>query len=223
MGDFASDVNGISALDDAVRRDLYLFVSTQPAPVGRDRAAAELGIPRHRAKFHLDRLEEAGLLETDYVRLSGRTGPGAGRPAKVYRRATGEIVVSLPDREYALAGELMAEAITTADRDGRPVGDALAQVARTRGRSIGEQANRTGTPLQIAVEALTRFGYEPRPDGDRLVLANCPFHSLAEGHTALVCAMNEALLTGVCDRIGGLCADLDPGEHRCCVVLRPSP
>lgn len=221
MEDFASDVSGISALDDDVRRELYLFVSAQPTAVGRDQAAAELDIPRHRAKFHLDRLEDAGLLEADYVRLSGRTGPGAGRPAKVYRRTTGEIAISLPDREYALAGELMAEAITTAGRDEMPVDEALAQVARSRGRSIGEQANRTGAPLQIAAAALTRFGYEPRTDGDELLLANCPFHALAETHTDLVCAMNEALLAGVCDRIGGLRAHLAPGENRCCVLLRP--
>ena len=85
-----------------------------------------MGLLRHQAKFHLDRLVEAGLLEADYVRLTGRSGPGAGRPAKVYRRADTEIAVSLPGREYALAGELMAEAITRSAGTDVPVTEALA-------------------------------------------------------------------------------------------------
>jgi predicted ArsR family transcriptional regulator len=218
-GDFTRDVAGIGALADEVRRELYLFVSGQQQPVSRDQAAAELGLPRHQAKFHLDRLEAAGLLESDYVRLTGRTGPGAGRPAKVYRRTSQDIAVSLPGREYALAGELMAEAITAATRDGVPVQQALEQVARARGRSIGAGASGQGSPLELAREALARFGYEPRDEDGRLVMANCPFHALAESHTELVCQMNDALLGGVCERIGGLHADLEPAEDRCCVVI----
>src|SRR5664279_2783561 len=99
MNDFTRDVTGISALGDDLRRELYLFVSSQAAPVGREQAAKALGVPAHQAKFHLDRLEEAGLLESEYVRLTGRSGPGAGRPAKIYRRRAEEISVSLPGRE----------------------------------------------------------------------------------------------------------------------------
>lgn len=217
--DFGRDVAGIGALADDVRRQLYLYVSSRPSPVGRDQAAEALGLPRHQVKFHLDRLEAAGLLEADYVRLTGRSGPGAGRPAKVYRRTTDEIAVSLPGREYALAGELMAEAITAATRDGVPVHQALEEAARIRGRRIGEEADGAGAPLALARDALARFGYEPRDEDGRLVMANCPFHVLAETHTELVCQMNDALLGGMCERLGGLRADLEPAEGRCCVVL----
>lgn len=216
---FERDVAGIGALTGDVRRELYLYVCSAEGPVSRDQAAEAVDLPRHQAKFHLDRLEEAGLLEADYVRLTGRTGPGAGRPAKVYRRADTEIAVSLPGREYALAGELMAEAITRSAGTDVPVTEALAAVARERGERIGEAATGEGPPLQIALAALTRFGYEPRLEDGRAVMANCPFHALMQTHTELVCQMNHALLGGVCERIGGLRAELDPAEGRCCVVL----
>lgn len=214
------DVDGIGALTDDLRRALYLYVSAQRAPVGRDQAAAALGIPRHQAKFQLDRLEAAGLLDADFVRLSGRTGPGAGRPSKVYRRTNRELAVSLPGREYALAGELMADAITWSARDGIPVDQALTEVAEARGRELGAEQDSLGEPLHIAMRALTKVGYEPVFEDDQVILANCPFHALAQDHTDLVCGMNEALLTGICQSLGGMSAHLDPGEDRCCVVLR---
>lgn len=222
MDDTTRNISGISTLDDKVRRELYIYVSAQASPVGREQAAKALGIPLHQAKFHLDRLEEVGLLESEYVRLTGRSGPGAGRPAKVYRRRTEEIAVSLPGREYALAGELMATAIDEAVNQGTPVAEALGRAARNRGTEIGTAATDSGTPLQIAAGTLDSYGYEPRIDNGEVVMANCPFHALAKTHTQLVCEMNLALLDGLCERVGGLTAVLQPGEGRCCVVLVPT-
>ena len=102
----------------------------------RDQAAAAIGVARHKAKFHLDRLEAEGLLEADYVRLTGRTGPGAGRPAKRYRRGRGEFAVALPARDYELVGHIMAEAISESARTGTPILDALKSAAAARGSAI---------------------------------------------------------------------------------------
>jgi len=220
VSDFSRDVTGIGALADDLRRELYLFVASQPAPVGRDQAAKALGVPTHQARFHLDRLEDAGLLESEYVRLSGRSGPGAGRPAKTYHRRAEEISVSLPDREYALAGELMATAIDDTADHGTPIAQALAHAARTRGEDIGAAAAGTGSPLQRANDSLRMLGYEPRIEDDLLVMGNCPFHALTKVHPRLVCGMNLALLGGVSDQLGGLTTALDPAAGRCCVTMR---
>ena len=220
MNDFKRDVAGIGALEDDLRRELYEFVSRCHQAVSREQAAHALGVPAHQAKFHLDRLEEAGLLETEYVRLTGRSGPGAGRPAKVYRRSATEISVSLPGREYALAGELMATAIDESSGSDTPVVEALVRAARTRGSELCSSAEDGSSPLESAKVLLERLGYEPHVEDAVLVMANCPFHSLAARHPALVCGMNHALLEGLCDRVEGLEACLDPGEGRCCVVLR---
>jgi predicted ArsR family transcriptional regulator len=225
--EFERDVIGIGALAEPVRRALYLYVCAQDVPVSRDQAAAEVGVTRHQAKFHLDRLEAEGLLEADFARLTGRTGPGAGRTSKRYRRASREVTVSLPDREYELAGQLMADAITESTRRGTPVDDALQDAATAHGRSIGTNAvagvrpRTQGAAVSLVMRTLGECGYEPRYDGSRVVMANCPFHRLARTHTALVCHMNLALVTGLVDAIAPrlLGVNLDPGEKRCCVTV----
>jgi predicted ArsR family transcriptional regulator len=225
MPDFDRNVDGVSALADPVRRQLYRFVCSQSDPVSREQAAEAVGVALHQAKFHLDRLAAEGLLETDYVRLTGRTGPGAGRPAKRYRRGDAEFAVALPAREYELAGRIMADAITAAARTGELVTDTLRTAAAAHGTAIGREAGGRASSADIAVDLaaslLSEHGYEPRRSGEVLTLANCPFHALARTHTQLVCQMNHALVAGLAESVAGglLQVDLEPGEHRCCVTL----
>jgi predicted ArsR family transcriptional regulator len=221
-------VAGVAALAEPVRRELYLYVVGQANPVSRDQACEGLGIARHTAKFHLDRLVEEGLLTTSYRRLGDRQGPGAGRPAKLYQRSDRELAVTVPERRYDLAGELMAQAIEESAHGGVAVLEALHAAARERGRSIGEQLRSAlppgagaGPVLAAASQALAAHGYEPRQEEDTLELRNCPFHLLAAEHTTLVCGMNLALLEGAAAQVGDdrLSARLEPQAGRCCVLL----
>jgi predicted ArsR family transcriptional regulator len=223
----------LASLAEPTRRALYLYVRAQPAAVSRDEAAAGVGVPRHKAKFHLDKLVEDGLLEVGFARRTGRQGPGAGRPAKLYRRSARELSITLPERRYELAGQLMAQGIAEAHADGRPAVQALDGAARDRGRMLAgrvlRQAGDSPSPaalLSAAREVLNDEGYETRPDGPGadpagLVLANCPFHALAVEHTALICGMNLAIMRGMLDGLPplGLTAVLDPAEGRCCARL----
>src|SRR3954452_9838159 len=95
-----AELAALAPLAEPVRRRLYLHVAASPTPVGRDEAAAAVGISRALAAFHLDRLVADDFLETEFQRRSGRTGPGAGRPAKLYRRGQTRHAVSLPARNY---------------------------------------------------------------------------------------------------------------------------
>ena len=227
-GGFDEQVGMIAALGEPIRRALYRYVVGQPEPVGREQAAAAVGVARHVAKFHLDKLEADGLLDTEYSRPPGRRGPGAGRPAKRYRRSLREVSVSLPGRRYDLAGRLMAHAIATASESGRPVVDALHEAATVEGRALGDQARaRLGADLSasarssVVCEVLAEHGYEPRTGDGVVTLVNCPFHALAREHPDLVCGMNLDLVRGLlqaCDR-SGLHARLDPAPGRCCVTL----
>lgn len=239
--DFARRVAGIGALREPVRRELYRYVAAQPEPVSREQAAHAVDVPLHTVKFHLDRLVEDGLLEVEFRRLSGRSGPGAGRPAKLYRRVAGEIAVSLPERRYDLAGQILAAGVERAARDGVPVETAVADAAAEAGRRAGETAAGTGPgatgeepggrgpALERLAATLVPYGYEPRRREDELVLANCPFDALVREHTDLVCGMNASFLGGVVTGLGcaGLEACLDPEPGLCCVKARrassPSP
>lgn len=226
--DFGDRVAAVGALAERVRRDLYRYVVDQGHPVSRDQASEGLGLPRHTAKFHLDKLVEDGLLVTEFQRLTGRRGPGAGRPAKLYRRSDRELSVSLPERHYDLAGTLMARAIEESLRGSVPVDTALRSEAATFGRRLGEEVEASVPPrsawprvLDGVRQALADHGYEPRQRGRSLELGNCPFHRLAQEHTELVCGMNLALLGAAAEQVadGRLVARLEPAPGRCCVVL----
>src|SRR5947207_2565478 len=117
---FDERVGRVAALGDPIRRALYRYVIAQRDPVDREQAAAAVGVAQHAAKFHLDRLTAEGLLDADYSRPPGRGGPGAGRPAKRYRRSGHEVAVSLPERRYDLVGGVMARAIDAASASGTP-------------------------------------------------------------------------------------------------------
>jgi predicted ArsR family transcriptional regulator len=214
-------LEAVAALAEPTRRRLYDHVVRQPDPVGRDEAAAAVGVPRATAAFHLDRLADDGLLDVVRQRRTGRTGPGAGRPAKLYKRAATWVRVSLPERRYDLAGELLAAAVEEAEGTGERPREALDRRARRVGEELGRAAGSGGTDAALAV--LEEHGFEPRAEGDAVVLVNCPFHALAERHTELVCGMNLQLVDGVLSGVGpcGLAARLAPGEGHCCVRLEP--
>ncbi|MFF3335221.1 helix-turn-helix transcriptional regulator [Streptomyces sp. NPDC002888] len=213
-----TDISAVAALDEPTRRKLYDHVVRQPNPVSRDEAAAALGLARQTAAFHLDRLADESLLDVVYERRSGRSGPGAGRPAKLYRRSLRQVAVSLPDRRYELAGRLLAQAVEESAATGEPVRDVLHRRAEELGTRLGGQDDAG------VFDLLERHGFEPRREGDAVVLANCPFHALAREHTETVCGMNLRLLHGVLRGLHetGLEARLAPSPGRCCVRLEPA-
>lgn len=221
-----ADIDAIALLDEPVRRKLYSWVVRQGRPVGRDEAASATGVARSLAAFHLDRLANAGLLATEFRRLSGKTGPGAGRPAKLYMRADRDISVSLPERRYDVAAELMAGALEDSDGE-RPVA-ALREAAHRMGEEVGSAAKVAAGPRptearrrEALVETLEERGYEPLEQHGTLRLGNCPFHALVDDHRDLVCGMNLALAEGILDGLGEerISAHLDRQPGLCCVAF----
>lgn len=207
----------VGALKDPIRLALFTFISRSAAPVGRDEAATAVRLARSTAAFHLDRLVEAGVLVIEFSKLNGRTGPGSGRPAKLYRRASAEVSVALPERHYDLMGDVLAASIEAADQSGISIRDSLVTTARRRGYELGSAA---GT-LEAMLETT---GYVPEDAGNGVtVLTNCPFHRLATSHTAIICRANVALLEGAADGAGDRTHDirLEPADGRCCVRIAP--
>ena len=222
--------SAIGALADPVRRRLYAYVSGRDDGAGREEAAQAVGVPAHRARFHLDKLVEEGLLCVEHRRLSGRSGPGAGRPAKIYRRSATEIAVSLPERGYDLVGRVLAAAVQRS-LAGAPLAEALAEEAHQAGRrdgttyAVSSEAGACGE-LDDSARALAAHGYEPTREDGTVVLRNCPFDALAREHTALVCGVNRDYVGGLLEGLGcrHTSALLDPGADRCCVrVVEAGP
>jgi predicted ArsR family transcriptional regulator len=210
----------VSCLDDPVRARLYEIVSASREPMGRDEAAAAAGIGRPLAAYHLDRLVNLGLLTASYQRPGGRTGPGAGRPSKLYSRSGHEFAVTVPQREYELAGHLLAEAV-----DGDTAGGsraALVQAARLYGASLASHSRAGASAGQAVQTALAGQGFEPwSDDAGTIRMRNCPFRQLAKLHPHLICGMNLALIDGLIDGLGSpaMHAVPDPGKGQCCVTI----
>jgi predicted ArsR family transcriptional regulator len=229
--DLERRISGIAALDQPLRRRLYGLLTERRGWISRDDASAALGLPRSVAAFHLDKLVEAGVVDVTFERTTGRTGPGAGRPAKLYRRSDDEVVASIPQRRYDLAGSLLATAVAEAEQTGAPIGECLSAAARAAGRTIGAEAVAATGPLtkrddrrRAVLEVLAQHGYEP-VTGKRgeIALANCPFHRLAEQHRSLVCGMNLDFLAGLLEGMGPsdrLDARLQPEPGYCCVRIK---
>jgi predicted ArsR family transcriptional regulator len=221
----AAQISAIAALNEPIRRNLYAYIVDRPEAVGRDEASEALGINRELAAFHLDKLLEEGLLDVEYRRLSGRSGPGAGRPAKLYRPSGRHVEVSLPERRYDLAARLMAAALE--DPKGDPAA-AVDRAARRFGETIGAQARRhlgrrpsTARLLERACAVLREYGFEPVLINDEIRLRNCPFDTVAKDHKALVCGMNLSMAEGLVVGLAaeGITARLDPVPGNCCVAL----
>ena len=212
-GDLAA-LNGLSHLDDPLRRQLYEYVTESDGPVSREQAASAASIGRTLAAYHLDKLAEAGLLTVSYQRPAGRGGPGAGRPAKLYARAAREITVSVPPRDYELLARLL---VASVERDASgAVQDAVNSAAHDAGRRAGAEAG------ESVVGALRECGYQPHAANDgHITLRNCPFHLVAQDHRDVVCGLNLRLVAGVIAGCGHphAHAELDPATDRCCVVV----
>jgi len=219
------NIDRVAALAEPVRRALYTYVAAQSAPVGRDQAAGAVGISRRLAAFHLDRLVAAGLLEASFQRLTGRTGPGAGRPSKLYRRSARRIPLTLSAREEPVAPRILARALESGDST-----ESLERAAHSWGRQMGgearERAGAGAAPAELlrqALETLTAAGFDPHsePDG-RILLNHCPFEASKSDAAVRICHMNLALCRGL---IEGLAAPqwsvrLEPAPGRCCTVFR---
>ncbi len=221
------DIARLGSLADPTRRALYDFVARQAEPAGRDEAAAAAGVGRTLAAYHLDRMVEDGLLEVSFARRTGRSGPGAGRPAKLYRRAAREFNINLPPRNYELAARILANAV-----DREPTGRAkaaLQESAQGFGAEVAAEVKRRAAGrseahrLTALEQVLAERGYEPFRDENGVIrLRNCPFDCLADAHRQTVCGMNLALLAqAAASPKGTLKAVLDPRPNLCCVVLVP--
>ena len=210
----------IAVLDDDLRKRMYLFIRAQGRPVSRDEAAADAGISRKLAAFHLDKLVERGLLTATYAHPAGRSPHRVGRSSKLYEPSGAAFEVSLPERRYDLLAEVLAEAVTSGGAEG-----VACDIAARRGTALGRYAPRGGSEpgLDTAVKVLARHGFEPNQDPEKgtVSLRNCPFHDVARQSPELVCRMNLAFVQGVLQGLEatGAEAHLDPAPGRCCITL----
>jgi predicted ArsR family transcriptional regulator len=189
-------------LGDATRRGIYVTVRESPEPMTASQIAELFDIHANVARHHLDRLVADGYLQVTRRRPSGRTGPGAGRPAKHYEPTRKNVSVQFPARRYDLLAELLLRVIE------RIAPDNAAEVADEIGREYGrELAAEIGFPdeagYDTAAVAVARalmgvgFEVEARLGDHELVTRFCPFGESAKNHPAIVCQLDQGLVNGL--------------------------
>jgi predicted ArsR family transcriptional regulator len=222
--DEPSSLGVLAGLGEGLRPRLLELVRRSPRPVSRDEAAAQAGVSRRLAAFHLDRLVELGLLQA----VSG--GPDrprrVGRAPKLYAAGSTEVNVSIPRREHGLLAEILVEAVAVGSPAGK-VARAVPVVAHQRGQELGRaprpDSGGVAAPLALTERALAAQGFEPYRAAPGVIrLRNCPFRPLSVQATELVCGLNHAYLSGLLDGLEASAARalLAPRNGECCVEIR---
>ncbi len=229
--DFREAATAVATLADELRGRIYAFVRAQARPVSRDEVAAQMGISRGLAAFHLDKLIATGWLTASYARPPGRSGRGAGRTSKYYLPSDRQVELSVPPRRYDMVAKILVAALQDAHPGDRPQ-DAALRKAGQSGERLGEEvrkARRLRPPgaeraLAVCKDILAACGFEPYEDeSGGMALSNCPFHALVQESPEVVCPINQSLLEGVLRGLGSktLEAVALKKEQGCCVNLRP--
>ncbi len=200
---FDTQVGALTAsLGDTTRRVVYIAVRSAAEPVTVSEVAALFDLHPNVARHHLDRLVTDGWLQVTHRRPGLRSGPGAGRPAKLYEATTKEVSLEFPRRRYDLLSELLVRVVERLSPDG------AAEVAEQIGREYGRQlADEVGLPddagFDVAVTAVAKammgvgFETEARPDDRTLLTRFCPFGDTAANHPEIVCRIDQGIVRGL--------------------------
>jgi predicted ArsR family transcriptional regulator len=173
----------LAAAGDPQLRALLLYARGRRDPFTTGTAADALGVHRNVARSRLDRLAEAGFLTVARERPSGRSGPGAGRPAKVYRVAPEFDGIEFPDRRLADLIGLLVEKLPPRRRSSA-LREAGEEFGRTLAASAGLKPSRNvRTGLEGLCDALGSLGFQTSVEsvaGDTAILTSptCPLRPI---------------------------------------------
>lgn len=193
-----ADLDSAAAiLADRTRRGIYLFIKHRREPVSVNQVADAFSIHRNAAKFHLDKLLECGLLQAEFKRVNGRSGPGAGRPSKLYSSTSVEVSFSIPERRYELLAQLLLRALTS--------GESLEAVGYAFGRQLAVDFKKDvqcEDPMDCVRSLLSQLGFEPTVETDAdgatwITTENCPFGKVALESDVQVCGLDHAMIRGI--------------------------
>lgn len=206
-----------SALGDPTRRAIFIAVRESAEPATSAAIAELFEIHPNVARHHLDKLAADGYLRITRRRANGRSGPGAGRPAKCYEATTKGIDLHFPARRYDLLVDLLVAIIQEIAPD--DVGAVAERVGRTYGQELADQI---GTPdeagyeeaVRAVAQAMTGLGFHMAPDldGHRLLTSHCPFGDMAVGHPDVVCSLDRGMVSGLFEKL----------RQGCVPVLHPA-
>ena len=208
---FSAAVTAVTAaFGDPTRREIYLFVRSNPGTTASE-VAARFSLHPNVARHHLERLATGGYVEITMERAAGN---GAGRPSKRFRAIGNDPTLDLLTRRDDLLVLLLQEALQLlgpraaegmAERVGEEYGRTLAGQM-----SPGDGQRSLRTAMHAIADTLTAHGFaahaEDQGSSTAVVADNCPFGNAASQYPVL-CAVDRGMVKGL---LAGLCGE-DPG------------
>ncbi len=203
---FSAAVTAVtSAFGDPTRREIYLFVRSNPGTTASE-VATRFSLHPNVARHHLERLATGGYLE---ITMERPVGQGAGRPSKRFRAVGNDPTLDLLTRRDDLLVLLLQEAMQLlgpaaaegmAERVGEEYGRTLAGQM-----SPGDGQRSLRTAMHAIAETLTAHGFDAHAEdlgtSTAVVADNCPFGDAASQYPVL-CAVDRGMVKGL---LAGLC------------------
>jgi len=181
----------LAAVGDPELRDALLYARGQARPVTADELATAKDVHRNVARSRLERLVEAGLLAPAYERRSGRSGPGAGRPAKTYSVVPQLESIEFPANHSESLTALLVDALAAGG--GR---ERLRETGVAFGRELGRAAGlrpvkKLEAGFERLCEAVRTLGYQAsleqvEPNGAVIASPTCPLRPLVRARREAV-------------------------------------
>ncbi len=205
---FSAAVTAVTAaFGDPTRREIYLFVRSNPGTTASE-VASRFSLHPNVARHHLERLATGGYVEVTMERTAGN---GAGRPSKRFRAIGNDPTLDLLTRRDDLLVLLLQEALQLlgpvaaegmAERVGEEYGRTLA-----RQMSPGDSQRSLRGAMHAIADTLTAHGFaahaEDQGTTTAVVADNCPFGNAASQYPVL-CAVDRGMVKGL---LAGLCGE----------------
>lgn len=212
---FAIDPDDVLA--QPTRARLFALLGEFKRPAGTVELAERLELHPNGIRSHLERMEQAGLV--DRARVRDRRG----RPPDAWMISADARPGGSAPRGYQDLGRWLARALKARPRGLR----AIEETGRQIGRELapGDTITGGGT-LELS---LTALGFqpvaEPREDGVTYCLRNCPYREAVHENQPAICALHKGITRGLMEvlapesKLSGFVPH-DPDEAGCLIELR---
>jgi predicted ArsR family transcriptional regulator len=204
--EFSSAVTAItSAFGDPTRREIYLFVRSNPTGTTATETAQHFDLHPNVARHHLDKLAAGGYLDVD----SARSSAGAGRPSKCYRAPDDQLSIEMPVRNDEVIVHLLGRALAElgAERAEELAEEVGIEYGQRMGKALGGETQKSvRSALHAVADALSAHGFAAHAEKEgnqlRIVSEHCPFGDAAEEHPVM-CAIDRGMVQGMLSSLYG--------------------
>ena len=211
-------------LAQPTRARLFALLGELKRPAGTVELAERLQMHPNGVRIHLERMEQAGLVQRAQVRRQ------RGRPPDAWRIAPGAQPGGARPRAYQDLGRWLARAFRAGARG--------ATGLEATGREIGRELAPADAPAdaEAFVTSLIALGFQPTVearDADRTTfcLGNCPYRDAVTENQPAICALHKGITRGLLDALAPdarLTAFIprDPEPAGCTIEIRglkPAP